>query len=401
MTEKLYEKHSTQKECTTVVTECVKEDGAFYIKLKASIFFPEEGGQYSDTGTVCTPDKTVHILKGELLGSSTEGETDVRYQTDGELPVGTEVRCTLDWNNRFDRMQNHSGEHILSGLLHSRYGYHNTGFHLSDTDPVTVDTDGPLTDTQITELEKEANAVIYENLPIKDSYPTKEELGSLQYRSKIDIAGQVRLITIGNEGRIVDTCACCAPHVSTTGAIGIIKILSAEKFRGGTRLSILCGRRAAAWIAQNLAVLQNTAVLFSTRPEQLLPIAEKLKEDNHRLHTTIAELTEELLSRDIRAGVFEETVCTQMELGAVSMKNLYNTLRSLRDGYCGIFCGSDEDGYRYYAGGKELDARVLAAEMKTALDAKGGGSAEMIQGKITARKDEIEAFFTQINQTNL
>lgn len=401
MTEKLYEKHSYQKECTTVVTECVKEDGAFYIKLEASVFFPEEGGQYADTGTVCTPDKTLRILKGELLGSPTEGETDVRYLTDGELPAGTEVHCTLDWDNRFDRMQNHSGEHILSGLLHSKYGYNNTGFHLSDSDPVTVDTDGTLTDAQIAELEQEANAVIYENLPIKDSYPTKEELDNLPYRSKIEIAGQVRLITIGNEERTVDTCACCAPHVSETGAIGIIKILSAEKFRGGTRLSILCGRRAYVWIKENLAALQSAANLFSTRPEQLLPIVEKMKEESSRLNTTVAELTEELLSRDIRTGIFGAAVCTQMELSAVNMKNLYNTLHSLRDGYCGIFCGNDNDGYKYYAGGKDLDARVLAAEMKTALDAKGGGSAEMIQGKTLARKEQIEAFFSQINQTDL
>ena len=199
----------------------------------------------------------------------------------------------------------------------------------------------------------------------------------------------------------MDTCACCAPHVSETGAIGIIKILSAEKFRGGTRLSILCGRRAYVWIKENLAALQSAASLFSTRPEQLLPIVEKMKEESSRLNTTVAELTEELLSRDIRTGIFGAAVCTQMELSAVNMKNLYNTLHSLRDGYCGIFCGNDNDGYKYYAGGKDLDARVLAAEIKTALDAKGGGSAEMIQGKTLARKEQIEAFFSQINQTDL
>ena len=148
-------------------------------------------------------------------------------------------------------------------------------------------------------------------------------------------------------------------------------------------------------------MLGKTANLFSTRPEQLLPIVEKMKEENSRLQTTVAELTEESIARDIRAGVYRETVCTQMGLSAVSMKNLYNTLRSLREGFCGIFCGNEEEGYRYYAGGKDLDARTLAAEMKTALDAKGGGSAEMIQGKTTARKEQIEAFFIQINQKGI
>ena len=253
MTVKLYETESYRKECKTVVTECIREGDAFYIRLKESVFFPEEGGQYSDTGTVSTRDKTIRILKGELFGSSKEGETDVRYQTDGEIPTGTEVLCKLDWETRFDRMQNHSGEHILSGLLYSKYGFHNVGFHLSDTEPVTVDTDGVLNEDEIAELEKEANAIVYENLPITDSYPSKETLAGMEYRSKIEIRGQVRLITIGTAERTVDVCACCAPHVSETGAIGIVKILSAEKFRGGMRLFVLCGRRALAWINRDLA----------------------------------------------------------------------------------------------------------------------------------------------------
>ncbi len=401
MTEKLYEKNSYLKECTTVVTECVREDGAVYLRLRETVFFPEEGGQYSDTGTISTPDGTIRVQRGELSGSDPAGNRDVRYLVDQEIPVGTEVHCCLDWDNRFDRMQNHSGEHILSGLMHSKYGFRNVGFHLSDTDPVTIDTDGVLDEAQLSDLEREANAVIYENLPVRDTYPSGEALRHINYRSKIEIPGQVRLITIGNADRTVDVCACCAPHVSKTGAIGVIKILSAEKFRGGMRLFILCGRRAFSYIHRNLTSLEKTAKLFSTGPDQLLSIAEKMKAENEDLHTAIASLREELILRDIRAGVYRKTVCTGMTLGAVSMKNLYNTLRSLREGYCGIFCGNDEEGYRYYAGGKDLDARALAAEMKTALDAKGGGSAEMIQGKTTASKEQIEAFFSQISSTTV
>lgn len=400
MTKKLYEKQSYLKECTTVVTECITENGAIYLRLRESVFFPEEGGQYSDTGTISTPDGTIRVQRGEVSGSAAKGETDVRYLVDREIPVGTGVHCCLDWEDRFDRMQNHSGEHILSGLMHSRFGFNNVGFHLSDTDSVTIDTDGVLTETELSDLEREANAVIYENLPIRDTYPSKEALQSIDYRSKIEISGQVRLITIGNADRTVDVCACCAPHVSRTGAIGIIKILFAEKFRGGMRLSILCGRRALVYIERNLDLLGKTAKLFSTRPDQLLLIAEKMKGENEHLHAEIASAYEELIIRDIRAGVCRETVCTGMALGPVSMKNLYNTLRSLRAGFCGIFCGNDEKGYRYYAGGKDLDARILAAGMKTALDAKGGGSAEMIQGKTTASKEQIEAFFSQVNRSH-
>lgn len=396
MTVKIYETQSYTKEYETTVTECVKEADSFYIKLKESIFFPEEGGQYSDTGTLCFGEKEVRILKGELLGSSEEGDTDVRYLVDGEIPPGTAVSCLLDWENRFDRMQNHSGEHILSGLIYSTFGYRNTGFHLSDTESVTVDTDGLLTEEQLSFLEREANAVIYANLPIRNSYPSPEELAKLNYRSKIEIRGQVRLITIGDEERTVDVCACCAPHVERTGAVGILKILSAEKFRSGMRLSILCGRRAFALVSERLRMLEKAANAFSTKPEKLLSILEKTKEENSRLQERAAGLTEELILRDIREGRYQNAVCTEMELTAVSMKNLFNALKSLRKGYCGIFCGSDEKGYRYYAGGQDLDARILAAQMKTALDAKGGGSQEMVQGKTFASKEEIEVFFKTI-----
>ena len=396
VTEKIYEKQSYIKEYRSVVSDCIIENDKVYIKLQESIFFPEEGGQYSDTGTILYDDKTVQVLKGEIIGSPTEGETDIRYLVTERIEPGTEVLCKLDWDIRFDRMQNHSGEHILSGLVHNRFGYNNVGFHLSDDEPVTLAFDGVLTEDQIKEIEKEANRIIYMNLVISDSYPSKEELVNITYRSKIDIKAQVRLITIGDKENCVDVCACCAPHVSHTGAIGIIKIISFMKFKGGTQLSILCGRRALEYIEHNLNNLDSVARGFSTHADNVPRLVDNLKDENMQLTAKVAELTERIIIEDIKAGKYDKCVFTDMELSAANMKNIYNELISLRDGYVGLFAGSDEGGYRYYGGGRDVDAKNLADMMREKLGAKGGGSSQMIQGRVEAKKEEIEAFWKEI-----
>ena len=397
LTDKIYERDSYITELSTVVTDCYEEDEKVYIKLKETIFFPEEGGQYADRGTIMFDNVTVNVINGELLGSASETETDIRYEVDGKIDEGTTVLCKLDWPTRFDRMQNHSGEHILSGLIHSSFGYDNIGFHLSDDEAVTLVVSGMLDGAQIRELEKQANMIIYKNLPITDSYPSKDEIKDIEYRSKIDIAGQVRLITIGDENETVDVCACCAPHVKQTGAIGIIKIISLTKFKGGTQLSILCGRRALEYIEHNIDNLEIVARGFSTHADNVPKLVESLKNENMMLNSKIAELTEKIIVEDIKAGVYDKCIFTDMELSAANMKNIYNEFISLRDGFVGLFVGDDERGYRYYAGGKDMDAKILARKMREELDAKGGGSAEMIQGKVNVTPDRINEFWKSLS----
>ena len=396
LTDKIYERDSYKTELSTVVTDCFEENGKVYIKLKETIFFPEEGGQYADKGSLTFDNMTINVINGELIGSASESETDIRYEVDKKIEVGTAVLCKLDWDTRFDRMQNHSGEHILSGLIHNSLGYDNIGFHLSDDEPVTLVVSGLLDAAQVRELEKQANTIVYENLPIRDSYPSKDELKDIDYRSKIDIAGQVRLITIGDENKTVDICACCAPHVSHTGAIGIIKIVSFMKFKGGMQLGILCGRRALEYIEHNLDNLEIMARGFSTHADNVPKLVENLKDDNMSLNSKVAELTEKIIIEDIKAGVYDKCVFTDMDLSAANMKNIYNELVSLRDGYAGLFVGSDESGYRYYAGGSNADAKILADKMRERLSAKGGGSSQMIQGRIEAKRDDIEAFWKSL-----
>ena len=393
MTVKVYEKQSFLRKLSTVVTDSFTEGGKNYIKLKETIFFPEEGGQYSDTGVLKIGDKTVRILKGELIGNASSGETDIRYEVDAPIEAGESVKCLLDWENRIDRMENHSGEHILSGLIHNLFGYNNIGFHLSDDEPVTLVCDGKLTPDQISLLEKKANEAVRENLEITDSYPTAEELKAISYRSKIDIAGQVRLITIGDEADPLDICACCAPHVEYTGMIGIIKIISSASFKGGTQLSFLCGRRAFEYIDHNLGILKSLADSFSTNQENVPELVEKLREDNRSLKEKLSSSLQKSILESIRSGEQSGPVITDLELSPVDMKNIFNELISACEGYTGVFSGSDEKGYVYYAGGRGLDARKLGELMKEKLSAKGGGSSEMIQGRVISNAAGIREFW--------
>ena len=392
MTEKVYERQSYLKELETTVTESTCEEGQFYVKLKETVLFPEEGGQYSDTGFLLFGDRKVSVLRGELIGNASEGDTDIRYAVDGEIPAGSFVRCVLDWDKRFSRMQNHSGEHIVSGLIHNLYGYNNIGFHLSDDEPVTLTVDGKLSAEQIREIEIKANEAIYEDLPITDSYPSKDELASMDYRSKIEIAGQVRLITIGDPAAPLDICACCAPHVSGTGCIGIIKVISFASVKGGTQVSILCGARALEFIEKNIDNLESIAKGFSTHRDNVPGIVESLREENRALKAKLSEYAE----KSILSGITEDgpgCIFTDMELSPVSMKNIFNELVARKTGYVGIFAGSDEKGYVYYAGGKDMDARELGNLMREKLSSKGGGAAGMIQGRTSSSQDEIIKFW--------
>ncbi len=393
MTEKIYEKRSYLRELSTVVTDSFSEDDKNYIKLKETIFFPEEGGQYSDTGTVECDGKVIRVLAGQLIGNASDGETDIKYLVDAPVSAGSEVICKLDWSDRLDRMENHSGEHILSGLIHYLFGYNNIGFHLSDDEPVTLVCDGKLSGEQIALLERKANEAVRDNLSITDSYPSEDELSNLSYRSKIDIAGQVRLITIGDESDPLDVCACCAPHVAFTGCVGIIRIIGAASVKGGTQLSFLCGRRAFEYIDHNLKLFKDLADSFSTNQENVYGLVEKLRDENRSLKEKLSASLQKSILERIRSGEQEGPVITDLELSPADMKNIYNEIIQVTDGYTGVFSGNDDKGYVYYAGGKALDARKLGELMKEKLSAKGGGSSEMIQGRTSESGDRIRDFW--------
>ena len=420
---KLYETNSFLKECKMQVKSSWENNGKYYITVDQSIFFPEEGGQYADTGIVRIVELPKNLensdcedaaenvsagLEVKLIdGQIVDGE--VVYAVSSYLPVGCCLEGKLDWDKRFDRMQNHSGEHILTGVIHNKYGFNNVGFHLSDDGFVTLDLDGVLSYEQVIEMEAIANKVIYGDVPITDSYPNAEELKTIDYRSKIEIDGQVRLITVGDEEETIDICACCAPHVKSTGQIGIIKVISVINYKKGIQIAILCGKRALEYINNEHSMMTSLARFLSTAPENVEKIVKSQQDDIISLHAKLSvavegKLIDEIVRREalISSGMPYDyemgLIFTGEDLTAANMKNIFNALADRFKGYIGIFVGNDESGYRYNAGGRGLDARELASAMREKLQAKGGGSPEMIQGRVTATKQCIESFFTECNK---
>ena len=382
---KLYEKQSYLSECEAVVTDCFTKDGFVYVRLDRTIFFPEEGGQYADLGELVYGDNTsVRLLGGEVTDKSGK---DIIYRVESEVPVG-EVKCILNWDLRYERMQNHSGEHVLTGTIHNEFGYDNVGFHLSDDGPVTLDMNGVLTWEEVMEMERKANEVIYNNLPITDSYPTGAELANLSYRSKIEIDGQVRLITIGDRDNPIDVCACCAPHVKTTGEIGIIKVISMVNWKGGVRISMLAGRRALRYINDRFDIIRSVTERLTTSFDNVPDIIDGYKkeigESKALINKTYVSLAEKICSASGSPFVFFDSDCPMS-----AMKNILSTLINMTDGYAGVFVGEDGS-YRYMIGSKDKDSRIVASLLKEKLDARGGGKSDSVQGQVASCKEYIE-----------
>lgn len=367
---------------TATVVSCEPaEDGKQYrVLLGATAFFPEEGGQSADKGTL----NDLPVLDVQI-------KDDLIYHYVAKaIPAGSTVTGHVNWEQRFDFMQQHSGEHIVSGLVHNRFGYNNVGFHLSNNE-VTLDFNGELTAEQLKEIEFRANEIIYQNLPVEITYPSKEELSRLSYRSKIEIEGQVRIVTIPG----VDVCACCAPHVATTGAIGMIKITSCQSHRGGVRLTILCGKRALEDYNKKQDSVTAVSVALSAKQELIADAVLKLKEDILRQKERTNALQAQYLSLCISTlpdpAQTKNAVLFVDPMDTIAIRNTVNELVERYTGYCAVFAGSEAEGYQFIAGSKLADCKLLAQTLRTEFGAKCGGNTPMIQGSIIASKEHIEA----------
>ena len=407
----LYEQDSFIKEFTACVVACDRTEQGYRIVLDQTAFFPEGGGQTADTGRLeWMPDgvsatDTEHeadllteieagvsgpaVMPVRVLDVQKEGE-EIIHWTDGPLPVGSQVRGVLDWKERFSKMQHHSGEHIVSGLVNRHFGYHNVGFHLG-SQVVTMDFGGVLTKEQLRQIEYEANEAVTANVPIHVMYPAKEELETLDYRSKIEIQGQVRIVEIPG----YDRCACCAPHLHATGQIGLIKLVDLQHFRGGVRVSMLCGFAALADYNEKEDSVRAISQLLSAREDRVAEAVERVKQENYRQRGELMMLTQTLLDHKV-AAVEQGTECVVMiepTLEGNQPRELVNKLLERGVVEAWVFAGSDEAGYRYVVGSRNRDVRPVAKQLNEALQGRGGGKQEMVQGSVACTGEEIEAFF--------
>ena len=376
MTEKLYYIDSHLFSFTAAVLACREEKGGFAVVLDRTAFFPEGGGQLADTGTL----GGVRVLDVQEKGG------EILHFTDAPLTVGETVEGVLDREQRLRRMQNHSGEHILSGLVHNTFGCDNVGFHMGE-ECMTIDFSGELTWEQLMALEQRANEIVRADLPLHIWFPGEEELKTLEYRSKLELTENVRIVEIPG----VDRCACCAPHVERTGEVGIVKILDSQRHRGGVRLSVICGmdayedyrarQESVTEIARALSAKREgvTAAFRRVEAEQLA-----LKERCDRLSLALVHYMAEAEQKtEGNILVFDEV------LGEIAQRELVNLLMEKAGGFAAVFCGSDREGWRYIIGSLHVDLRAGAKKINAAVDGRGGGKPQMIQGNALAKKAEI------------
>ncbi|MEZ3436634.1 MAG: hypothetical protein K1W34_18895 [Lachnospiraceae bacterium] len=383
MTEKLYYHDSHRKEFDGTVLSCEPSGEEYKVVLDRTAFFPEGGGQYADTG----------MLGEASVRDVQEKENVIYHMTDKPLPVGEAVHGEIDWEKRFESMQQHTGEHIISGLVHGRFGYNNVGFHLG-ADYCTMDFDGPITKEELKEIELEANKIVYQNLDIGILYPSKEELKDLEYRSKIEIEGQVRIVKIPG----VDICACCAPHVKKTGEIGNIKLVNMMNYKGGERIFMLCGFRALMDHREKEESVKAVSALLCAKEGGIKEAVEHLKEEQLALKGKLAGLKQKLLTVKAQEIQITENVTAvfDKELSGNEPRELMNLLLGRGAHVCAVFAGSDEGTYRYVIGSRKEDVRPLCKRLNEAFGGRGGGKPEMVQGSLTGTEEEIyRLLFTQ------
>jgi alanyl-tRNA synthetase len=260
------------------------------------------------------------------------------------------------------------------------------GFHLGE-ELTTLDFDGELSPKQVEDLELKANEIIYENLPVQVLYPSKEEEKELNYRSKIEIAGQVRVVEIPG----VDLCACCAPHVKTTAEVGIIKILSCDRHRGGCRLTIVCGKRGLKDYQRKQVSVGKISAALSAKPENVAEAVSHLQEQMSGLREQLNRIQAMYLQGKLEAvGPEDKYICIFEEsMDSIAMRNFVNDAMERCAGICGAFIGTDEKGYHYILGSKAQDVREIAKTLNGKFSGKGGGKPQMVQGSLNGSEKEI------------
>lgn len=379
MTEAIFSRDSYAACFEAAVLACWEENGLYRVILDRTAFFPEQGGQYADTGT----------LGGAQVLDVQVKDGIITHFTDKPLGLHERVTGIIDWDKRYSRMQNHTGEHLISGIIHKKYGYDNVGFHLNDTE-LTLDVNGPLTREQLMEVEDEANDAVYRNLPVMISFPEPEQLASMDYRSKLELTENVRIVTVPG----VDVCACCAPHVRTTGEIGIIKILDAIHYKGGMRVTVKCGSRALRDYRELYDMTSAAANTLHIRREELGEGVDRLLAQITALKNELHTAQRDLLSIRTASMPFTEGNLCFMESAAdiATLRALVNAGTEKCSGICAAFSGSDGEGYLFVIGARNVPLRSRAKEITAALSGRGGGTDQMISGTVTAKEETIRAY---------
>ncbi len=384
-TEKLYYTDAYLRAFEATVQTCEAGKDGWLVTLDQTAFYPEGGGQPADHGT----------LGGVAVTDVHERDGVVVHTCDGPLPVGETVHGVIDWERRFDHMQQHSGEHIVSGMICDAFHCDNVGFHMG-TDMVTIDYNADITWEQLMAIEQRANRYLWENHPIVITYPSPAELEALHYRSKKELHGQVRITAFPG----ADCCACCGTHVARSGEVGLVKFLSCQKFRSGVRLELLCGQRAVAYLSQSWEENHRIAQALSVKDADTSAALHRLQEELQDTKARAAALEEASFARTAQdyAGAGDVLLVTPPLFGD-GVRRLCDAVSSTCGGRCAVFAG-EEGSYRYAIIHPGADIRGFVKEMNTALHGRGGGRDGFAQGSVQADEPAIRAFFAAATNPN-
>ena len=378
-TRKLYYEDSHMAEFTAQVIACEQTAKGFEVILDATAFYPEGGGQACDLGTLNDANVLEVRERGEVIVHLCDRE------------VRGEVHGGIDWARRFDLMQQHSGEHMVSGVIHRRYGWHNVGFHMG-SEVITIDFDGVIPVEDLPAIEAEVNAGIWQNLPLKCWYPSPEELPDVYYRTKKQLPWPVRIVEVPG----FDSCACCGTHVKNTGEIGLVKLFTSIPCRGGSRMEMACGRRAVELLTQAYDQNRQVSQAFSAKISETGAAARKMNEMLEQEKLRFVALQKKLFGfvkeRYVNCGNvlhFEEN------LDSVQIRELADAIADTCGGMAAVFSGTGDSGYAFALVTREGDLRAFGKAMTTALNGRGGGKPIFQQGRVQAAKAQIEDFFQE------
>ena len=379
MTRKLYYEDCHLAQFTAVVTDCRPVKGGYEVALDATAFYPEGGGQACDLGT----------LGGVAVLDVQERGEEVVHLCDAPLEAGTQVEGIIDYQRRFHLMQQHTGEHIVSGIIHRRYGYHNVGFHMG-ANFIEIDFDGVIPPEDLERIEREANEALWKNLKVKCWYPSEEELPNVFYRTKKALPWPVRIVEIPG----YDSCACCGVHVKCTGEVGLVKLFSVTGLRGGSRIEMACGGKALELLNRVYEQNKQISQSFSAKIFETGAAAKRMNEALAAEKFKVTGLQRKLFTITAESYVNHNNVLHFEEgLEPALVRELADAIVHKCSGRTAVFSGSDESGYSYCLAAREGDLRPLGKELNAALNGRGGGKPNFLQGSAKATRLEIETFF--------
>jgi alanyl-tRNA synthetase len=381
LTDKLYYKDITATNFSSEVEECLKVKNGYEIVLSSTAFFPEQGGQTADIG----------MLDGQHVNNIRISDDKIYHEVSNPIAKGTVVKGSVDWSRRFDFMQQHTGEHMLSGTIHRRFGFDNVGFHLSDS-TTTLDINGIITDKMAADLENEVNHYIWQDIPVRCYFPDEKELANTEYRSKKELNDEIRLVSIEN----VDTCACCAPHVSSTGKVGLLKILSVRNYKGGVRITIACGGRALSDYSIKQKNTEKISSLLSATQSSIADAVSSLSEKEHALLTRCKGLEVRILetmfdSADVSGN--PDVILFSHDIGMSSLIQFISGLEERKEGFSSVFSGDDLNGYSFVLRSDTDDNKIIEGKMKS-FGFRFGGRGGIYQGSIKKSRTEIISFLS-------